>query len=297
MTIEIQLREHRDITPRKKMGKVYRFDFKLLEAQYRDSPEWQQHVRNVEIDIEITHVLQVEWRIVTPDRTSKVAYWYALKTLEEKINDGTLSDHHELVMHSRNYGATTPPDISKIPNFNKPIKISRMDSQLMQDSSLLELASKIIDTRDNVNALFNAKHNQRLLTLVEERDLLQLFRIANSEEEFFYRVCALNNLACDLNNDVLREITGIRDKGKRSLDLLETYLKTLTGFDKTIIDTLRNIARIRKSYPVHTDRAGGVLEAYTYFGLQYPITNHNKAWSTLLLGYLDSLSKLKDILR
>jgi hypothetical protein len=50
-------------------------------------------------------------------------------------------------------------------------------------------------------------------------------------------------------------------------------------------------------YPVHTDRAKGVLEAYNYFGIEYPTNNFQNTWEILLQNYHKLLSNLLNIIR
>ncbi len=167
----------------------------------------------------------------------------------------------------------------------------------MEDTMFLQLASRIIDTRDNINALFHEKHGDKLIAVREERDLLQLFRDATSPEEFFYRVCALANAATGLNVPKLRKLTGITDTQVKSIKLLETYLAQNSMQNRKVVETLQAINNLRQGYPVHGDRSDGVLRAHKYFGLTYPVSDHSHAWRSILLSYLDSLEKLLEKLK
>jgi hypothetical protein len=42
----------------------------------------------------------------------------------------------------------------------------------MEDEGFIAIGERIIDARDNVNALFYEKHKRKLLVLGEERDIL-----------------------------------------------------------------------------------------------------------------------------
>jgi len=41
--------------------------------------------------------------------------------------------------------------------------------------------------------------------------------------------------------------------------------------------------------PIHTDNAKGVIDSMNYFGIDYPITDYEKAWKKLLESYRDTL--------
>jgi hypothetical protein len=172
------------------------------------------------------------------------------------------------------------------------VEVNTGEKDIMQDRAFLQLASSIIDTRDNINALFHEKHKAKLLILGEERDLLQFFRNADSQEEFFFRVCALANVVTKLNIQVLRELTKITDPQIKSIKLFEEYLKKNKMLDNKVIKTFQSINNLRQGYPVHGDRSKGVLKAHEYFSLDYPVVNFNEAWKTLLLNYLDALKRL-----
>lgn len=154
------------------------------------------------------------------------------------------------------------------------------------------MASSIIDARDNINAIFNLRNKDKLIVLVEERDLLQLFRDAQTMEEFFYRLCALANAATHMNTKCLRRLTQIEDTKVKSIQLLESYLDKIGIAGSKIIKTLRNINKLRQSYPVHGDRTKGVLEAHEYFTIEYPIADYSVTWKKLLKRYLEALQKL-----
>jgi ERCC4-type nuclease len=162
------------------------------------------------------------------------------------------------------------------------VEFAPPQKKLMDNSSLLQLASSIIDARDNINAIFHQKHKEKLLLLNEERDLLQLFRDADSEEQFFFRLSALKNIATHLNIKCLRQLTGVSDNQTQSIHLLETYLNKLGDEHQNIVETLRKINNLRQGYPIHGDRTKGVLGAHRFFSFDYPITEYSASWKRLL---------------
>ena len=161
----------------------------------------------------------------------------------------------------------------------------------------VQTAAAIINVRDNINALFHQRYDVKLLLLHEERDLIQFSHPAKTREEFVYRVCALANVATNLNIDCLRQLTGNTDSHDKSITLLEQYLQQENRLDIAIINTFRNINRLRQGYPVHSDCSRGVLDAHTHFGFDYPIVDHTAAWLILLDHYLDALTNLLEKLK
>ncbi len=83
----------------------------------------------------------------------------------------------------------------------------------------------------------------------------------------------------------------------KSIQLLEDYLNKSGVLKPQIIDTLRNINKMRQGYPVHGDRAKGVLEAHRYFAIEYPIADYGAAWKKLLNSYLETLQQLLKALK
>ncbi len=88
------------------------------------------------------------------------------------------------------------------------------------------MASSIIDLQDFINAIIKERHGKKLIQYAEERDILQMFRSVNNNEDFVYRVSALKLFATNLNEELLRELTGNQNRNDRTITLLETYLQT-----------------------------------------------------------------------
>jgi hypothetical protein len=166
----------------------------------------------------------------------------------------------------------------------------------LQASNETTLAAAIIDIRDSINALFHERHNEKLLLLNSERDLLQMFRMARSEEEFRYRVCALSNICSELNVGALRKSTGNADSQAASIGLLEEYLAANTADLKPALTTFRAIRSLRKAFPIHNDNATNVLRAYKQLGIPYPLSDYATAWAHLLQEYLAALRSLLEAL-
>ena len=147
------------------------------------------------------------------------------------------------------------------------------------------LASQIVVLRDNINALYGEKFGGWLLSLPQERSLLELFRTCGSQEEFGYRVPSLCTLAISFDG--------------KSIDDIGAFLRTKYTAQKVnpIMDGLQKFNQLRRMYPVHTDRADGVMAAHKHFDLAYPTEDYQGAWTKLLSGYLQLLRQILDLLK
>lgn len=275
----------------------YIFPIRLVDTELIGSPDEISRSSYHEITVVVSGTLAFCWNF-NDDQQHRVMFEYAKRHIIQKVRDGTLRRTEELDLHTRNVELPCPFDPDRIENpINAEVKIESTDKKLMEDYSFLQIASGIIDARDNINAIFNLFYNDKLFILTEERDLLQFFRDAESEEDFFYRLCALANAATRMNLKCLRRLTKIKKSNLKSIKLLEEYLNINNIPNSHIIDTLRNINRLRQSYPVHGDRVKGVLEAHRYFGIDYPITDYSAAWKKVLNGYLNALQQLLNALK
>lgn len=270
----------------------YLFPYTLVDSSLVGAPEEKSRTSHFRIMVGASRTLHSCWEL-QEDQFERVLFEYGKRHVIEKIRDRTLSDKEELLLHTGNTEIPCPFDPSRIPSpVGATLEVEVGESKLLEDPSLLQLATLIIDARDNINALFNAKHKEKLIMLREERDLLNFFREASSHEELAYRVCSLTNAAIGMNVEALRKITGKSDPNTGSIDLLAEYLSQNGFSDKTIIEILRAVNKLRQAYPVHGDRAKGVLKAHEFFGLTYPCTDFRRAWRTFLSSYLDVLQRL-----
>ena len=159
-------------------------------------------------------------------------------------------------------------------------------------------ADRIIYLRDNINALCNAKLGNRLLHLPQERAIMELYKNCSSHEEFTHRVSSLAELASSFNTDRIRTILKETDQNLKSIALLERFLKIHCGLQNSdeIVEPLKNLNRFRQGYPVHTDHAGGLIGAHTFFGLNYPIEDWEGSWQILIEHYMKFLERLLNII-
>lgn len=273
-------------------SREFKFPFRIVDTELVGVPEERSKSENASVNVSVSRTLETTWDL-SDNNLIKVMFEYGKRHIIQKLKDTTFLPKEELFLSTRNaeYPCQFDPERIEEP-VNAIVKVEFYNKPIMQEKTLLQLASAIIDARDNINALFHQKNGEILLFLGEERDLLQLFRSANTQEDFVFRICALANFATRFNVDYLRKLTGDTNKDHKSITLLEQYLAKEQTIDTTTIDHLRNINILRQGYPVHGDRTKRVLAAHKYFGLDYPIVEFDSAWLTLLSMYLDALNSL-----
>lgn len=285
------------LLPTTKDAFEYEFPFTVVDSSLIGAPEEESKTEIHTIKVSITRTLASMWKLSQQDLV-KVLFEYGKRHIVEKLKDGTLSDTEELWLSTSSHPKKCPFNPARISNPSQAsIIVSIPQKTLMQNPTEIRLASLIIDARDNINAIFSQRHKEKLLLIDQERNLLEFFREANSQEEFFYRVAAIANIVGNLNISILRRITSTSGTSEKSISLLEAYLKTISDKCESVIKVFRNLNRIRQGYPVHGDQVAGVLEAHDFFKIKYPVENYKEAWKTLLLNYLSALQDLLEIVR
>lgn len=149
-----------------------------------------------------------------------------------------------------------------------------------------------------MNALFYEHFNFRLLTLPQERYLLDLFLECSTREEFHSRVASLAGLSSSFKMSELRERLE-NDEFGGSIDATAEFLRMHFPSDdvNTFLDTISHLNRLRRMFPIHTDTASGVMEAFEFFDIQYPPSDFENAWETLLHRYCEALEELISLIR
>jgi hypothetical protein len=277
------------------------FPYFLVEEKYLGTPEEKSETKKHYIKVGITGRMDASWRAKDKNfNLLKVLYEYGKRHIIQKLKDHTLQRDEELIVLSTTHPDNCPFESDKIigPNSN-PITIEIPDIPIMRNEEFTELAALIIDTRDNINTLFHKLHNAKLFFIDQERDLLQLFRNAQTPEEFIFRVTALRNIITNINDKILLGIVQDNQNDNKSINLFERYLKIefANSYEDTVIKTYRHINRLRMSYPIHSDQVHGIIDALKYFGLVYPIDDFTKAWKTILTYYKKSLETLLELFK
>lgn|GEM_PF-1012504 len=251
------------------------------------------------IGVFASDILIMTWQISfyeRPQDAEKILLQFAKDTVIEKLKEGTLNDHEELVLLTSNQ----PPTCPFKPNNLLETQLTEFEIEtgtklLMEEIKENKLAASIIELRDRINAVFATKHKENLLLLNQERNLLDFFKTATTEEEFSFRLLSLGQVSRYMNVVVLRNLTSEQNTQLGSIMLLENFLASINKPNKVVTDTLRQIGRIRQGYPAHED-IPDVVKGYKYFGLKYPIENFAEAWTILLNYYLNALKELYNIL-
>jgi hypothetical protein len=252
------------------------------------------------IKITLTHFALIGWGFVdnlTTDKLIKITFPFAVRFISERIKDGTLKEFEEIIIRREDNFFPYPFDISKIDKIEGyEIEFSGEKVDIGKRIQTNLLADTIIGLRDNINALIYYKNKDILLKLVEERNILNLFRAIDNQEQFSYAIATLGNLVNDLNVDFLRKITGNTDKDIKSFGLLEQFLTMVDNTQNESLETFKTLNRIRQGFPIHTDKTE-IIKNLKKIGIDYPIENHNDAWLILIEKYknglIDLLKKIK----
>lgn len=286
-----------DLLPTSRDAIEYLFPYKLIDEKFVDKPEEESETKHYKIIVSITRTLDTMWKLSDSDR-EKVLYEYGKRHVEEKIKEGSLTDDEELWLSTGTHPKKNPFDPSRIHFLeSNVITILTRDEPMGFNYSALQLASKITDRRDNINAVFHQKYKEKLLLIDQERSLYELVREVHNKEEFAYRLISLGALASNYNVKRLKKITDNKTKDLKSISLLEEYLKKIEGANLHCIKILRNIRTLRNGYPIHGDHLDKVLEAHSFFMIDYPIKDYEQAWNMLLVNYSLVLDMLFDAVR
>jgi hypothetical protein len=276
------------------------FYFSLIDSELIGSPEERSETQVLKIKVSISGTQKAIWEFQDQDNRiniEKVLFEFGKKHLIEKIKENSVIEEDELWLATDTAPSNCPFDSDRIvyePNQSFQIEVG--DHELMVDGTIIRVATSILETRDYINAILKERHRKKLFIVINERDLLQLFIAAKSTEEFTYRLSGLKNIVVNMNEELLRENTGITDTSVKSISLIDEYLKRYDNYNEMVANVFRNINRLRQAYPVHGDNVTGVQEAHSFFSLSYPITNYNEAWQILLQSYLNSLKKILEII-
>lgn len=220
---------------------------------------------------------------------------YAKQHISDQIRDLSLGKDENLELTTYNAPDECPfqPSLKDfyIPtSFDVELHTEMPDLEISEHS----LASRIIELRDNVNAIFGEKYNGKLLSLTQERALLELSRSCLSQEEFAYRVISLCELAKSFDPSTLP-----KTENSGSIDRFGEFLRIEYPDEdiSAIMERLTAFNHLRRLYPVHSDRAGGVVKSHEYFGIGYPVVDFNSAWELLRDAYTVLLEDLLDVLK
>lgn len=225
---------------------------------------------------------------------------YAINEIKRKFEEGTLNDFEEIVLLTSNHPEGRVYDINELPEVEgheDVLVITDDKKNISEEIGDNKLAGEIIQYRDLINAVIYNYYNERLLELDQERNLLEFFKSATSIEEFSHRIASIGSLVGKMNKQLLIKMTNPTDISIGTIALLKNHIESLDKTKIESVEVLRKINKLRQGYPIHTDKAEGVIDAYAYFNIEYPIIDFQKAWKTLLEKYLESLKLIFDLLK
>ena len=218
---------------------------------------------------------------------------YAKRHINARAVEKTLGGKSEIQLTTYSAPNQCPfdPDLINI-DLKNPMQVNIPSENPIAKSEPASLASQIIDLRDSINAIFGEVAGGCILALPQERHLVELFKDCNDHEAFAYRVASIGGLATAINSSDLKKYVKFELQEPKPLDVLGAFLRNNHfSEDKvnTIMDTLKNFNNLRRMYPVHTDRADGVLSAHRFFKLEYPVKDHALLLELFCLQHIETL--------
>jgi hypothetical protein len=279
-------------------GLDYELSYSIVDTDLVGKPEEESQTRHGTIRVGISGTLSSCWDI-DQEELRKVLFEYGQRRIVDKVLESTLGGREELELTTANTPTKCPFDPARI----KVLFDSAMEFPLQPEPNIAtghfpETAADIIDLRDNINALFGERFKGRLLDLPQERFLLELFLTCTRREDLAFRIAALGALALSIRSSDLCKILGGQENSK-PLNLLGAFLREKFGETEAseIMEPLKRLNHLRRMYPVHSDRADGVMKAFEYFGIVYPVRDFSVAWKTLVESYRATLRRLLHLLR
>jgi hypothetical protein len=250
------------------------------------------------ITIDVSRTLQSIWGLDQPNLENFLT-GFAKQYASSKVEGSSQLGNERIQLTSYNAPEVPPVDPRTLMfTFPTEFQVTIPEPDLEEVSGLIDLASNIIDARDNINAVFGEKYGDRLLSITQERALLELSRPCNTREEFAFRISSLAGLAVAINTSALdQRIQAPPDSG--SIDKLRLFLRSeFSGADTAAVaETISKLNQVRRMYPVHTDRAPGVIAALGHFGIEYPVDDFQAAMTRMMEEYLECLINLLAVLK
>ncbi len=299
--------------PRTRDGLDYLLRYSFVDSEFIGKADEAFLTRQAYIVIGISGTLNSMWGF-SKNNLCKVLFEYGKRHVETMISEGTLANQTELQLTTYSAPAQCPFDPERIDfSFDSPLEYSYSLENPLSSAEPSSLAFQIVDLRDSINAIFGEQFNGRLLTLPQERHLVELFKSCDGNEEFAYRVASLGGLSTSIDTKMIKavhkkskgELKGPNEQVSKSqgklkpLDFLGEFLRNRYSIEKVneVMDVFKNFNHLRRMYPIHTDRARGVLSAYRFFEIEYPLSDHNYEWQKLLEKYRDCLKILLGLLK
>ncbi len=280
-------------------GLDYQVHYSYVSSDLVREPEDETETKSGTVLVGISRTLSSVWNL-GGEALQKVLFEYAKRHVKAKAEEGSLGGHSELQLTTASAPRACPFNPARIKiELNKPLQFEMPISNPVAAAQPTALPSEIVDLRDAINAIFGENFGGHLLTLPQERHIVELFKECKEHEDFAYRVASIGGLAASISSQDLRQYLTQVPNQEKPLNFLGNFLRARYPGDRVnpIMDALKNFNNLRRMYPVHTDRAGGVLSAHRFFNLDYPVRDYRTAWRRLLEVYRDALEKLLALLK
>ncbi|MES2244318.1 MAG: hypothetical protein V4639_15710 [Pseudomonadota bacterium] len=282
----------REITPSGLDGHRYRMGFEVGEKRGDTFHPLQMR----EVEIQVSGTLQAIWG-KSDSQMSAYSGTSAASHILDLAKKNSLDALDGPLLLNTYTAPKTPPESPQVqPGLLIPVEEA---PNLPEPRTFSFLSDDISELRDQINALSKDLWGDRLLLLSQERPLFDMYKSAQTADEFRLRVQSLGIIAKDLNRALLRQVAGVTpDVQIGDFVLLERAIHTLpnAGSAEAIGAPLKQLNNLRQGYPTHGDNAKMFLEAHRYFGLTYPVTDFSVGWESVLAKYFESIRSLRDVL-
>jgi len=137
------------------------------------------------ITVSISWLLNNSWGNYDLPDLGKILLQVAREKISEKLKEGSLNEHEEIVLLTNNSPSAAPYSPQNLPDAHEAeyeVEIGKQPLSIQIAEN--KLAAAIIQTRDIINAIFYDKYKQKLLLLNEERNLLDFFKVAIQRRNF-----------------------------------------------------------------------------------------------------------------
>ncbi len=262
-------------------------------------------------DVTISGTLQAVWGI--PDsRLASATASVAATAVAHRLGQGDAEPFSPLSLTT--FSAPTSPPAFSLFAPGTLIPILEPDQRTAQEANPMQitpLSDDISTIRDNINTLTENLLGERLLELPQERALIDMYKEAQSTEQYTNRIQSLAGLVIAINKPaLLRWFSEDRAKAiaaKHKLAepnliapmvLLEEVLSDFSNAEraKAITIVFKRLNDLRQSFPAHGDNADKVLQAYDFFRLRYPVDDYATAWDTILGRYFVAMKDMLGVI-
>lgn len=292
MTKFLRINQITDVTTPGLDGHRYQLSFEVGQMKSGSfRPEAKQTTT-----ITTSGTLQSVWGL-TDAQVAETSATAATSILLSTASEGTLDKLQPIQLNTYTAPEHPPTQPQVLPGV--VFSIPEPEKPRPRRPSFSFLSDDIAEIRDQINAISGDLLGDRLLELPQERAILDVYKPAETPEEFRSRVQSLAGICTAMNKTIMgnylkKEST--RDIG--SILLLEELLCTFASPDKVteICNVLKNVNELRKGYPAHGDNTEKFLSAHDFFGISYPITNHESSWERILGAYFRAMKLLTQVL-